>query len=388
MPTVLYVWQAGFPWDVRVEKVCCSLHKAGMRVIILARWREGEPERETFKGVEIVRVGKQLPRFLSLPLSYNPVWMKAIRQAITEFEPKFIIAREIMLTESVAVIARKHNIPVIMDMAEHYPAAMRGWDYYSRNPVLRFFVHRMKVPDIIEKRSVGYSDGILTVCKEQNIRLHRSYGYPHDKMQVVHNTPNLTWFSGIARSTAYPPRIFAHHGYMTPVRNLETLTRAFIIVASVYKDVRLVFSGSGEVEETLKNLVAKAGIEDQVLFTGPFEHSELHRLYSETDIAVLPYSIDELISHTLPNKLFDYMACGKPVIVSLAPSMKRIIDETGAGIAVDCTDESILATAMMKIREMDVTAMSNNGMNAATSQYNWDNDSAAMIHFLQQFANS
>ncbi len=384
MTTVLYIYQGVFPWDVRVEKMCLALKKAGARVVLLSRWKEGLPERDSFKGIEIVRVGKGFPGAFSVPLSYNPLWVSALKNTVGEIKPDLIMPREIMLAESAALIARKRNIPVVMDMAEHYPAAMRGWKKYSRNLALRLFVHTLRMPDVVEKRSVGLCDGIITVCREQNERLHREYGYAENAFQVVHNTPDLEWFSDVKKGGSRPPRVFAHHGFMTEVRNLHTLSYAFAEVAEEL-DASLVFAGTGEIEPELKEIFKKAGISNRVSFTGPYNHKELQKLYSETDIALIPYHVDELISHTLPNKLFDYMACGKPVITSMAPTMKRVVEETQAGIAVDCTNIGSLASAMMNLSEMNLDVMAANGIHASETKYNWKIDSKNMTDFLKKY---
>ena len=53
---------------------------------------------------------------------------------------------------------------MLIDMAEHYPATMRTWKKYQGNALARFLVFWAKVPDLVERRSVGLADGIITVC--------------------------------------------------------------------------------------------------------------------------------------------------------------------------------------------------------------------------------
>src|SRR5690348_12105190 len=113
MAKILYVWQAGYPWEIRVEKVCLALKEAGHDVTLMARWKPGQPAREERDGLRIIRVGERLPGAASLPVPFNPVWAAAIRKAIGEWAPDLVIAREIMLAEPAAAACRRRGIPLI-----------------------------------------------------------------------------------------------------------------------------------------------------------------------------------------------------------------------------------------------------------------------------------
>ncbi|MCK5742582.1 MAG: hypothetical protein KAH48_10220, partial [Chlorobi bacterium] len=119
MAEILYIWKGAYPWDVRTQKVCGALTNAGHEVHILARWTCEELERETVDGFNVIRVGYKQASRNSLPLSFNPVWRKAIRSSIIEIKPDLLIAREIMLARASGSIAHKFNLPMIIDMAEH-----------------------------------------------------------------------------------------------------------------------------------------------------------------------------------------------------------------------------------------------------------------------------
>src|SRR5271157_3875970 len=184
---VLYIWQAKYPWEIRVEKVCHALRDAGHEVTLLARWKVGQALEENCQGIRVIRVGRRLPAAASLPVPLNPVWAAAIRRTIEDLRPELVLAREIMLVEPAASVCRQRGIPLIIDMAEHYPATMRAFDKYQRG-IMGLLVFKLGVPDRVERRAVSMADGVITVCGEQNDRLHSQFGYLHDRMAVVHNT--------------------------------------------------------------------------------------------------------------------------------------------------------------------------------------------------------
>ncbi len=384
MKSILYVWKSPYPWDPRIEKICNTLHKNNFNVIILARWDGKQPERELIDGITIIRSGYKLPRKFSTPLSSNPVWKKAIMNAIREFKPSLIIPREIMLAEACGKAGRKFGIPVIMDMAEHYPAAMKGWDKYYRNIFKRIAVHYLNIPGRVEKRSVHLMDGILTVSYELSQRLNNLYSFPIEKMQVIHNTPEKQWFDNVRIGIDNSLVEFAYHGYMTPDRNLDKMVKGFIIAAGKLPDIRLTIAGSGETYKLLCEIADRSECPERIKFTGSYSHSDIEKLYSEMDVGILPFKNNEFINHIIANKFFDYLAAGKPMIVSQAIPMARLINETNAGISVDCNDENEIANAIINIRGMNIKQMSGNGRKAFLEKYNWDVDGKNMLGFVNR----
>lgn len=385
MKPILYIWKSEYPWDVRVEKVCKALQQYGYNVNILARAKDEISEYEEIDGLHIHRVGFRKNRMLSLPIPNNPVWKKAIKKAIEDIQPSLIIVREIMLAELASKLAKKHSIPIIMDMAEHYPAAMRGWKKYMDNFFLRFIVKTLKIPDIVEKRAVRSMDGIIFVSPELGRRIQNKYNYDLKNSTIINNTPEISWFNDISVGLADKPYRFAYHGHMTQDRNLYLMVKAFIIAAQSDSDITLYIAGDGETYEECKALADSSNVSNRITFHGAFDHSEIKKLYSKMDFGILPFKNNEFINHIVANKLFDYMAAGKPVIVSEAIPMKRIINETGAGICVDCNDAENLAQAMLSIRNSNPKQMSDLGCRAFEYKYNWEVDKVHLLDFVRQY---
>lgn len=385
MPKLLYIWQAGFPWEVRAEKICLALLARGWEVTLLARWKPGQPREDLHKGVRVVRVGHSLPSLCSLPVSVNPLWKDAIRREIDRWKPDVVVAREILLAEAASRACWKRKLPMIIDMAEHYPATLRTFKKYRRNVLLRLLVFHAKLPERVEKKSVARADGIITVCEEQNHRLTRCYGYPPAQMAVVHNTPSLAAFAGVRTGASMPPRVFAYHGHMTPQRGLDHLIRGFALAAKHDPGLRLLLAGGGESFADLVGLAQRCGIAERVEFTGPYRFEALPDLYSRTDVGFVPYPTDESCQHTIPNKLYDYLACGKPVIVSAAEPLRRVVEETGAGLVVDGSSPAHFAGAIQKMTETDARPLSEGGLRAACEKYNWDCDAATTARFLSRY---
>jgi len=142
--------------------------------------------------------------------------------------------------------------------------------------------------------------------------------------------------------------IILYQGGFSPNRGLEQL----VLSAKEYKKGILVFMGWGIIEDKLKELTRKEGLEDSVLFTGPAEQDVLLSYTAGADLGVIPYRFIGLNNYyTSPNKLFEYINANVPVVGSNFPELKRVILDYNIGDVFEPEDPSDIARAINKVLE-------------------------------------
>lgn len=373
---ILYIWQSSYPWEIRVDKTIQALLSVGAHVNLLCRNKKSESNTA---GLQYFDLSDE-PFNQALP--FSPIWTRKISKILIQQKIDLVIARDILVTPSALMSAKKLGVPVIMDMAEHYPAAMRGWKKYNENFWPRFLVKNLKIPDHVEMYCVRRVQGIITVCREQEVRL-QSMGMPSHQMCSVYNTPDLMFFPTSLVSPPSQVRRFAHHGFLTPERGLNQAIEAFSILKKRGFAVELLLAGSGESELELRALAEK--LQAPVQFTGPYQFADFPRLISEIDAGLLPYQINEFLDHTVANKLFDYMAVGKPVLVSKTKALQRIISETKAGFAIDIGTPESFADSILDFLKVNPQTLGEQGRRAIEEKYNWEHDKKTLIQFIGRF---
>lgn len=382
---VLYVRQAPYPWDIRVEKICTALQRHGCEVEILARRGADEPEHADCNGIHVHRVGPQRPRTASLPLPGNPFWRRALRARLRTFRPDLLIARDIPVAAFTARAARGARIPWVLDMAEHYPEAMRTWKKYRGNPLLRAMVGPLRVPDRIERRAVREADGILTVCEEMAQRLRREFDYPGECISAVLNTPAAARFAQVPARTPDPRRLcFGYHGMLADDRDLASLLRGFDLAAARHPDIHLEIHGGGESMSALAELRDRLPSRSRIALRGPFAPDQLDALYAGIDFGVVSLAVNAFTHTTLPNKLFDYAACGRPFVFAATEPSSRLMQEMRCGIPYRGGDPADVARAMLEIAQADYATLAANGRRAVARTFNWEADTARMLALLEQ----
>ena len=352
----------------------------------------GEPvEREDVNGFRVYRIGFSKRNIILEPYPSNPYWKKGLKYLIDDFKPDIIMPREIMLARMCGLEGKKHGIPVVMDMAENYPALMQLLLKYNHDFVRRTIVHKLKLPAKAERNSVPLMDGIITVCDEQNERLAQSYNYDRRKMQVVHNTPDLSFFSSCIRlenqQLAQKDTItLCHHGFLSNDKNIDVLVDAFSIAAQAEPRLRLIIAGFGECFDQVKEKVDGSPVRSKIELTGKYNYKDLPSILARADIGVLPYRLNDFNNYTLHNKVFDFFAAAKPVILSETNPFKRLINETHSGITCDCTNSSSLANGIIRFVSQDYPEYCRKAISAARNKYNWNKDLDNLISFLEKFS--
>lgn len=387
MKKVLYVWKGHYPFEIRIQKIVESLASKGYDTTLLCKWTGEEKEREVINGVKVIRVGYRQSGKLYLPLPYNPYWKKAISQVVAEIKPGLVINREFFLMTETAPVCKKRGIPLLIDMAENYPAAIKEFATWQTNN-LKKTIRNLDLPKYFEKWVAPKADGIIVVCDEQIPRL-ANIGIKPENIGVVHNTPNFRLFdiNDTPDRSDSDKFIFFHHGMLSRDKTIDIFLEAFLQLAE-NMNIELRVAGHGEYLDFYKSIANKYSSKDKVKFLGKYQLSELRIIAQNCDCGVLPFKYNDFNNYTIHNKIFDYLAFGLPVFVSQCEPLKRIINETNAGVIGDCSSVESCKNAIITAIE-DIIAnrdtYSQNATKAYESKYNWSIDEQNLIKFISKF---
>jgi glycosyltransferase involved in cell wall biosynthesis len=120
----------------------------------------------------------------------------------------------------------------------------------------------------------------------------------------------------------------------------------------VLKNVSLLIVGSGDVLDELKNQVNEPNIGNRVKFIHRLPWEELMRYTLSADIGVtLDKNFNDNYRFSLPNKLFDYISAGIPVMASDLPEVKKIVTENDCGIIIDEVTIEKISAAIISLRD-------------------------------------
>ena len=139
--------------------------------------------------------------------------------------------------------------------------------------------------------------------------------------------------------------------------------------------------GTGSNFESLVQLSKKLNIENYISFEGWQPHEKLSSYIKASDICLIPHLKSVHTDNTIPHKLFQYMIFEKPVVASDCNPIKRILDETRAGVVFESNNEADLASKVIDLQNNKKLQleMGKKGKEAVLEKYNWNEASKNLI---------
>jgi glycosyltransferase involved in cell wall biosynthesis len=227
----------------------------------------------------------------------------------------------------------------------------------------------------IERLLIGRCDAVITVSDGIAERLEARYGLS-ERPTVVRNVPDLPPpaaapdlrdLMGIGSAP-----LVLHQGAVAEGRGGGNLVRAVAEMDSAH----LLFMGAdGAFADGLLRLASELGVEGRTHVHPPVALVELLSYTTQADVGVSLLE-DTCENHrlALPNKLFEYLAAGLPVVVSDLPEMRRLVSERQVGWVTDPGDPGDIARALAEAMGARGDESLENRVRVAASELNWRNE--------------
>jgi len=233
------------------------------------------------------------------------------------------------------------------------------------------------------RRMLPYCSSIIIVSPPLVEEMQRRYGGPRadvirsvPKYQVAPTSDRLRQTLGLSATT----RIALYQGYVQPNRGLDLLVRAAKHLAP---DTVIVVMGDGPSKAALQELVTQESVGDRIKLLPLVPYAELLSWTASADIGlnVLPPDYSPSIYYCLPNKLFEYLMAGLPVLTSRLPAVVEVLRQYDVGQVVDSLDPVTVAEAINALlADTEArTRMRTNALAAARDSLNWEIESQRLV---------
>ena len=379
---VLMLLQSTFPPDIRIEREIKSLSNSGYIVGIICNQfiKNLEPE---FNYATIFRISaifnsEKLNKILNFPLFFNPRFLAKAIKVFLAFKPSIIHAHDLPMVPLALVLKWIFRASVIFDMHESYPDALEA---FKKRGIINYVFKNASLARRLENYCLRYVDEIIVVVDDHKERLIKR-GISGKQINVVSNTVDLEIYQPIKYDSGFDQRfrgkfILLYTGGISPDRGLEIPIKSISILKKEIPNILLLIIGDGAYSKTLENVTKLEKAEDFVKFVGWPGHNELGPYLDLADICIIPQPSNEYINSGIPNKFFEYMSQGKPILACSLP-MERIINETSCGEVFNSGDYRDFA---LKIIEMSIKTEQyrDNGINAVATKYNWSKDEKTLL---------
>ncbi len=391
---ILMILQSDYPPDIRLTKEIKILTENGYHVYLLSNNKKGLPRLEEVDGATVIRL-RYYPRWakafnpiVNVPLFFNPVWLWAIMRAIIVYRIRIVHVHDLPLALAAIWVARMFCLPVIFDVHENYPAALRIW---GRKGFLSVLFRSPMLAEKLESICLSKANAIIVVAEEHR-NLFLSRGLSADKVFVVGNTVDYEQYTSMEIDlgivSAYE-HYFAlvYVGKFGPERDLETAICALPLLKDEFSTVRLLLVGDGPNMADLQKMAAQKGVIENVEFIGWVDFRLTPTYIKAGKICIIPQPANDLIDHGVPHKLFQYMAMGKPIVCSDSKALSRIVRECQCGEIFTSHSPQSFAEAVIKIAHSQ-KKYGQRGKEAIERKYNWARSSQELLRVYAKITSS
>jgi len=354
-------------FDIRIfHKEAKTLVQAGYEVTLIAQ----HDKDEVVEGVKIIALPKPRNRFSRI---FGLTW-RAFRLALRERADVYHFHDPELLPIGV-MLKLLTRAKVIYDVHEDVPQDIltKAWlPSLIRKPIA-------KVMNFIEKQVTCHLDAIVTATEAI------AYAFKKPKPIVIHNYPDLTALRKPDRRQKNEDEfVLIYVGGITPLRGAFEMVRALEYL-SIDLKVRLELIGKFELPDLAQKLTAMPG-SPRVRFLGwlPWEEAWQHAQGAAIGLVLFHPAPNH--EKALPNKLFEYMAAGLPVVASDFPIWKDVVEGNQCGLTVDPLNPREIAIAIEYLIRHPVEArkMGENGRRAVEERYNWGQEAKKLLDLYDQ----
>lgn len=336
--------------DQRIHRVCTSLQKFGYDVTLTGRKLRNSPEINRNYQTKRFRLLFNKGILFYACLNTRLFWYYIFKKC------------DILLSNDLDTLAGIGFANIFKGKTLIYDSH----ELFTEVPELQNQNFKKSIWLKIEKIFIKKAKKSYTVCQSIADYYNKKYGI---EMHVIRNLPV---FHKFADDYSERENILIYQGALNKERGIEIMIEAMQYIP----DYKLIIAGKGDLEKELKDQVKSLNLNESVAFTGNLEFDKLQKL---TKTAKIGFSLEQGTSlnyqYALPNKIFDYIQCGVPVVCSDLPEMSKIIRDYKVGQAVDCKSGKELAKIFNKIiSDSDKLSDYHHNCKIAAKTLCWENE--------------
>lgn len=377
MKKVVMLLSNGFNPDVRVHKEAKTLVDNGYEVEIIAWDRLSErPKKETVDGIKVdrIQIGSAYGKIASNLLTFPLFWTIAFFELLSrDFDVVHCHDFDTLLVGFLAGKLKRRC--VVYDAHENYSAQKASklpgpmiWKIARLESFLSRHVDCViTVNEILGGLFKGFGARVVVVMNCQRLE-----EYQLSKKAVEE-----------ARRRINPKNEFliVYIGGFIAGRGLEKMLQAMVLMKGEgQKMPRLVLFGRGPLEGKLRKLVDDNDLNDSVLFGGFIDPSEVPLYTEASDLIFALYMSDEMNNRfASPNKLFEAVAAGRPIIVTGVGILGEVVRKEKIGIVIGCRPEEIVTGIKLLADKGKIYRELSENSKKTSNRYNWAEEEKKLL---------
>lgn len=346
-----------------------NLFDLGHKVIVVACQTHNNPTYDSFHFYRIRYFNDNLiPKFFISLYAFFIGLFVLIKQ-----KPDIIYKRQSSIGEDI-LIAKLARCPVVTEI---------NGQISDEHGSFRTVIHKVikNILIYISKQSILHSDHIVAVTPNLKNIIQNELNISGEKITVIPNGANVKLFHPMEKTHSCELlklsgtfNYICFIGNLAPYQGIENLILASQLILTSCPDARFLIVGDGEMKNDWINIAQKTGVYDKFIFTGSIPIEQVPLYINVSDVCVAPFRSSRNAKIGLsPLKIYEYLACAKPVVSSRIPNLE-FIEEQNAGFLVEPENPKELSKAIIKLMKDENlrNEMGKNGRDLVVKYYSWE----------------
>lgn len=343
-------------FDPRVRNEALALAHSGYRVKIIvpdtSKPTLAEDPLDWGNGIEFILLPLQAASYVMV---YPFLLGKMMLDRAVQESPFAFHCHDLTTSIIGLAAARKIGAICVCDFHEWW-SEIAEWNY-SKKRFVAMSQKKKKLFKFAERLVMSNADGVITVCDSIAQELPTGVLNP-SKVSVIRNLPNLTGsnskiqYGSLRESLAIKPdqQIVIYQGGVGPSRNLE-----YLIDALAYSPQTVLVIRGPAIEyfvDGYRMRASIAGVNERLYCLSPVPSTDVVPAAAASGAVAGIYTVAPLClswKYALPNKLFEYMAAGLPILTADFPEARKVVEDYNIGIVFDPQDPHSIAAAYNRL---------------------------------------
>lgn len=361
--------------DPRVEKEALALSEAGYAVSLLGWDRTAHlPNPDRVGSLDCHRI-PLAARYASGIRNFPALlrWQAALFRWLLSHRREFDLIHACDFDTVLPASACRwlFGKKVVYDIFDFYADHLRATPGWVKNIIRQ-----------VDRAVINRVDAVILVDDARRDQIAGTH--PH-RLEIIYNTPDPDTLKEIDPIPSRPANSSLHLAYIGLLQTERGLLEMLNVLAR-HPEWTLDLAGFGGDEEILR---ARASKLKNVRFHGRVSYPQALSLSQAADVLFATY--DPIIPnhrYSSPNKIFEAMLLGKPVIVAQDTNMDRIVTAADCGLVVPYGDETVLETALQLLDKDPAhrLKLGENARRAYDNHYSWGEMKRRLLTLYQELS--
>ncbi|RAQ95006.1 glycosyltransferase [Thermogemmatispora tikiterensis] len=370
--------------DARLWRTAIALKEAGLQVTIVdVVGSYTSPREEIHQGIRLKHI--LMPAWFT-PTRFKP-WFLVKLLRLNLLSILYLLQEEADIYHSFV----EHTLPATFVAAKlrHKPLIFDSPELPLSDRAVQHWPRLLAIARRVLRYLIRHSQGVIAVSPPIVSFIEREYG--GQRVTLLRNVPP---YRQVERANLLREklglsndiRIALYQGNLQENRGLDLLVRAAPFLES---DVVIVMLGAARapIQQKLQQLIAELGVEERVKLLPPVPYEELLSWTASADLGLtlLPSDYSLSIRYCLPNKFFEYLMAGLPVLSSQLDVIAELIQIHQVGVVEPSRDPATVAATINRVihDQEALERMRCHALEIARREFNWNREQFHLFELYQ-----